>query len=149
MNKAFIREPEHAGDNCPRCGSKGDRIRKETLEHQLTDELRSRISESASFCPSPNCEVAYFDCFERVVLASELPRPVYPKSPDAPICACFGLTREDIEQDVQEGVTTRVKAAVERSQSPAASCRTMAANGRSCIPYVQQYYMQCKSEKTQ
>ena len=149
MNKAFVREPDRSGDYCPRCGSKGDTVRKETLQHQLTDEVRTRISDSASFCPSPNCEVVYFDCFERVVLTTDLPRLVYPKSPDAPICACFGLTQEDIRQDIQEGVTTRVKAAVEKAKSPAACCSKMAANGRSCVPYVQKYYMECRSEKEQ
>ena len=45
--------------------------------------------------------MAYFDAFERAILSADLTKPVYPKDPDAPICACFGLTRRDIEQDVQ------------------------------------------------
>ena len=40
-------------------------------------------------------------------MTGDLNKPVYPKNPDAPICACFGLTRQDIEQDVSEGVVTR------------------------------------------
>lgn len=149
MNKAFVREPDQIGDCCPRCGSKGEPVSRDTLRHQLTEEVRSRISDSASFCPSPKCDVVYFDCFEQFVLTTDLRRPVYPKSQDAPICACFGLTREDIEQDVWEGVTTRVKAALERAKSPAACCSKMAANGRSCVSYVQKYYMQCRSRQKQ
>ena len=72
---------------------------------------------------------------------------MYPKDPAAPICGCFGLTREDIEQDVQEGVTTRVKAILEKAKSSAARCRQMAANGKPCIGYVQKYYMQCLNER--
>ena len=73
-------------------------------------------------------------------------RPVYPKDADAPICACFGLTRQDIERDVQEGVVTRVKAILAKANSAEARTR-MAANGCSCVPYVQKYYMQCRAIK--
>ena len=74
--------------------------------------------------------MAYFDGFERIVLAADVGKPVYPKDPTAPICACFGLTRADIEQDVREGVTTRTKAMLEKAKSPGARCAEMAANGR-------------------
>ena len=89
--------------------------------------------------------MAYFDGLERVVMAEELARPVYPKDPTAPICACFGLTRQDIEQDVEEGVVTRTKAVLEKAKSPQARCAQMAANGEPCIAYVQKYYMDCRS----
>lgn len=112
----------------------------------MTDEQRQAITESANFCPSPKCEVVYFDSFERSILTADIERPVYPKDPTAPICACFGLTREDVELDVQEGVTSRVKAAIEKAKSSAARCRQKAANGKPCIAYVQKCYMQCLKE---
>jgi hypothetical protein len=91
--------------------------------------------------------VAYFDSFERFVLATDLSRFVYPKDPNAPVCACFGLTRQDIEQDVEEGSVTRTRAAVEKAKSPAARCAQMAANGRPCVAYVQKYYMECRNRR--
>jgi NAD(P)H-nitrite reductase large subunit len=90
--------------------------------------------------------VAYFDSFERVVLAADLKRPVYPKDPNAPICACFGLTRAEIEQDVREGAVTRTKAVLARAKCPEARCTQMAANGRPCVAFVQKYYMRCRAE---
>jgi hypothetical protein len=147
MNKAFVREPDQTADYCPRCGSQGQPVGGETLQTYLSGDQRRRISEPANFCPFPQCDVAYFDAFERVVLTTDLARPAYPKDPDAPICACFGLTREDIEQDVREGVVTRVKALIEKAKSPEAHCARMAANGCSCVPYVQRYYMQCRAAK--
>jgi hypothetical protein len=42
-------------------------------------------------------------------------------------------------------VVTRVKAILEKAKSPEARCTLMAANGQCCVPYVQKYYMQCKS----
>ncbi len=143
MNKAFIREPDNTGDYCPRCGSVGEPVSGETLKSYLTDEQKRMVSEPASFCPSPKCKAVYFDSFERMVLTTDIERPVYPKDTTAPICACFGMTREDIERDVQEGVKTRVRAIIEKSKSPDACCRKTAANGKSCIGYVQKYYLQC------
>jgi hypothetical protein len=145
MNKAFVREPDHAREFCPRCGSQGQPVGEETLRAYLSGPRTGKIAAPANFCPAPQCDVVYFDAFERVVLTADLDRPVYPKDPRAPICACFGLTRDDIEQDVREGGVRRVKALLEKARSPAAGCARLAANGRSCVPYVQKYYMQCRS----
>lgn len=147
MNKAFVREPDRTADYCPRCGSKGDQVGAEVLKTYLSDQKRRTLAEPANFCPSPQCVVAYFDSFERVVLASELVRPVYPKDLEAPICACFGLTCRDIELDVEEGVVTRTREVVQKAKSETARCAQMAANGRPCIAHVQKYYMECTSGK--
>ena len=147
MNKAFVRESEPVSEYCPRCGSLGQPVSGETLDAQLRPEARRQLAESASFCPYPQCEVAYFDVFERVATVDQLTQAVYPKDPDAPLCACFGLMRDDIEQDVAEGVVTRTRAVIEKAQSGDARCTLAAANGRSCIPDVQRYYMQCRNAK--
>ena len=149
MNKAFVREPDRTADYCPRCGSKGEPVGGETLRSFLTEEQQRMVAEPANFCPSPQCDVVYFDSFERAVLTTDIQRPVYPKDPTAPICPCFGLTREDIERDVEEGVRTRTKAVLENAKSSGARCREMTANGRSCVAYVQKYYMQCLKSRSQ
>jgi hypothetical protein len=91
--------------------------------------------------------VAYFDSFEEFVLAADLSRPVYPKDSTAPVCACFEVTCQDIEQDVEEGVVTRTRAAVEQAESPSARCAEMAANGRPCVAYLQKFYMECRKHR--
>jgi hypothetical protein len=144
MNKAFVREPESTAEYCPRCGSKGESVGVKTLKAYLTDAQRGGIADPASFCPSPHCGVAYFDGFERVILAADISRPIYPKDPAAPICACFGLTREDIAEDIREGTPTRTRAVLEKAKSGDARCAETAANGRPCVAYVQKCYMQCK-----
>jgi len=143
LNKAFVREQESTAEFCPRCGTKGEVVGGETIRHHLPPERPLGLAEPASFCPSPGCSVVYFDGLERTITVEELKAPVYPKDPEAPICACFGLTREDIEQDIEEGVTTRVKAILEKARSAEARCALAAVNGRSCVRYVQKYYMQC------
>jgi hypothetical protein len=147
MNKAFVREADHDGEYCPRCGSKGQQVGRETIQSYLPHGTTPTVTDPANFCPSPQCEVVYFDAFERVMLAGDLSRPVYPKDPDAPLCACFGLTRQDIEEDVREGVVARVKAIIEKAQLPEARCSQMAANGQPCVAYVQKYYLRCREAK--
>jgi hypothetical protein len=141
MNKAFVREPDTAEYRCPRCGSLGSPVGRETLEAYLVPEALPRLAESGFFCGEPTCDVAYFDQFARVVACDALCRPAYPKDPQAPICACFGFTRDEIDQDVREGAVTRCRALVARANSPEARCAIMAADGRSCVPEVQRYFM--------
>ena len=145
MNKAFVREPDATAEFCPRCGSPGEPVDSAALPTYLSEEQRARLSLPVNFCTSPQCLVAYFDGFERSVFAADLLRPAYPKDLSAPICACFGLSRADIEQDVAEGVVTRTKAAVAQAKSPAARCTELAADGRSCVAHVQKYYVQCRN----
>jgi hypothetical protein len=148
MNKAFVREPDQTVDYCPRCGSKGQQVHRETIQAYLPTGKAPTVSDPANFCPSPHCDVVYFDAFERILLTGDLNRPVYPKDPDAPICACFGLTRQDIEADISEGVVTRVKAIIEKAKSPEARCSQLAADGQPCVASVQKYYFQCRVGQT-
>jgi len=142
MNKAFVREPDETGaKRCPRCDAPGLPVGEATLSAQLGDEARQLLAEAGYFCPYPRCEVAYFDAFDRVVPVERLERSVYPKDPTAPLCACFGLTTDDVEQDVREGVVTRVRAIVEKARSPEARCAELSASGQCCVGEVQRYYM--------
>ena len=146
MNKAFVKESEDPGDRCPACGSIGQRVFGSTLDAHLPVESRTQFSDSAFFCPHPTCSVAYFDSFERTVPAANLSHPTYPKDPEAPICPCFGLTVEDIEADVREGVVTRVRRHHQQAESDAAHCATAAASGQSCIPAVQRCFMRLRGD---
>lgn len=142
MNKAFVREPDQGSERCPRCASFGQPVSRDTVLAHLPPDQVPNLAVTANFCPQAQCEVAYFDMFERVVLASELRQPVFPKDLDAPICACFQFTAADIDQDIAEGVVTRTKALLAKAKSDAAQCERLAANGRPCIAEVQRYYMQ-------
>lgn len=144
MNKAFVRESDSDVRHCPFCGSLGQAVERITLDAWLKPESRGQIGESAMFCIQPECEVAYFDSFERVVMIDKLVRPAYPKSADAAICGCFGLTCGDIEADVAEGSVARTREAVARAKTPEARCSAMSANGQSCVMEIQRYYFKCK-----
>lgn len=145
MNKAFVREPEDTGTaNCPRCGSLGIAVGGETLAAQLLADDRRNLPESAYYCPFPRCEVGYFDQFDRWVAGDKLLHPAWPKDPAAPLCPCFGFRPEEVEADVREGGTRRVKELLARTKSPDARCRTMSPTGQCCMPEVQRYFMRLR-----
>lgn len=142
MNKAFIKEAEATDSaKCPRCGSLGVAVGEETLAAHLPPDVRGEVARTAFFCPYPLCEVVYFDAFERSVIADRLNERIYPKDPDAPMCACFGFTADDIEQDLEEGGVRRVRELLAKAKGPEARCRVAAPSGQCCAGEVQRYYM--------
>ena len=147
MNKAFIKEADGLEEvRCPRCGSPGTTVGQAALETHLRPEDRHRLGDTALFCGYARCEVVYFDHLESVATIEHLRGPVSPKSPDAPLCACFGFTQEDVEADVAEGTPTRIRALLARSKSPEARCQTLAANGQCCLPEIQRLYFRLCSK---
>jgi hypothetical protein len=107
----------------------------------VTPGSLANLAESAFFCPYPTCDIVYFDVFDRSLRSDRIKKQVYPKDPNAPICGCFGLTLDDIELDISEGVVTRCKAIIERAKSDDARCSIMSVTGQSCIPEVQRQYI--------
>ena len=112
-----------------------------TLDHHIRPEARPHLGDSAWFCGFARCEAAYFDLLERVVTADELQAPVYPKDPAAPICACFGFTRDEVDADIAERSPTRVRELLARSKSAEARCARLAADGQCCMAEVQRLYI--------
>jgi hypothetical protein len=145
MNKAFVREPDDSGaGHCPSCASLGVAVSRETWQAHVKTDGQCSLAESAFFCPFAKCEVVYFDMFDRRATVDSLRHGVYPKDPDAPLCGCFGLTHEDVQADVREGMVTRVRGLLAKAKTPEAHCLTMAANGQCCVPEVQRYYMKLR-----
>jgi hypothetical protein len=147
MNKAFVRESEDDGRAyCPRCRSLGVAVEAGPLETHVRPEARGRLRDAAWFCNFPRCEVAYFNQLDAVVTVDELVGPVYPKDQDAPLCACFGFTYDDVLADVREGIPTRIRALLAKSKSPEARCTSAAADGRSCMTAVQELYLRLRAQ---
>ncbi len=148
MNKAFIREPESDGRAyCPRCGTLGVPVEHGPLDRHIRAEARSKVGDFAWFCSYGHCEVAYFNLFNAVVLVGELATQVYPKDLDAPICACFGLSYDDIEADVNDQTPRRIRDLLAKSKTAEAKCGVLAADGRPCITAVQELYMRLRSRQ--
>lgn len=146
MNKAFVREPDDDGRAfCPRCKNLGVPVNTGPLDTHIRPESRSKMLDAAWFCGFYQCDVAYFNLFGGVVLMGELKAPVYPYDANAPICACFGLTYEDVEADVDDTAPTRIRAVLAKSKAGEAQCHTLAADGRFCMGSLQELYMRLKA----
>lgn len=146
MNKAFVREQEDDGRAyCPRCRSLGIAVEAGPLDTHIRPEFRAKLGDYAWCCNYQYCDVAYFNQFEVTVAIDELKSPVYPKDPDAPICACFGFTYDEVAADAQDETPLRIRELLAKSKSPAANCRTLAADGRCCMTAVQSLYMKLRS----
>jgi hypothetical protein len=148
MNKAFLREPEQIDSRCPGCQSVGQAVGPATLDARLSADARRALADSAYFCPNGRCQVVYYDDFASIVTRDAFPEPIPINDADAPLCSCFGVTRSDIEADVEEGVVSRTRTAVLKAQSDQAKCAILAPNGRSCVPEVQGHYIRCKQRAT-
>lgn len=145
MNKAFIKENDGADQGfCPRCGQQGIPVEEAPLATYLTPEVRKTLGRSVYWCDHPDCTVAYFDNFDATVPTTALAHPVAPKDPTAPLCCCFGLTYDDVQQDVAEGFPARIRELNQRSKSDAARCFEKAPSGRCCMPAVQKLYFQLR-----
>jgi len=146
MNKAFVREPDEPDDlHCPRCGAMGQAVSAVTIKAQLREGAAgapgaASLGSSAFFCANPLCEVAYFDGFGQIAPVIQLRQPVYPKDPDAPICACFGLKAEDVAADARAGNPAGVRMLIEKCKTQT-TCETRAANGKCCVDEVQKVYL--------
>ncbi|MFM7070306.1 MAG: hypothetical protein ACKO38_00725 [Planctomycetota bacterium] len=145
MNKAFVREPDVTDELCPRCGAIGVPVQRSVVLRHVRDPATVSIAEVANFCPSAGCDVVYFDMFERTVALPAVRTPVYPKASDAPICACFGLTTEDIDRDLSEGVATRTKACLMKARTAEARCGELSPTGQPCVAEVQRYFLRHKA----
>jgi hypothetical protein len=145
MNKAFVRESDSTDVLCPKCGAAGVDALGSAVASHVPAEARRALAATAYFCSTPTCPVAYFDAFEAQVPASALTHPIHPKDPHAPLCACFGLTREDVAADVAEGTPRRIRELLARSKSPEARCETASPTGRSCLPEVQRYFFKLRA----
>jgi len=147
MNKAFVREPDDAGQRyCPACQSLGVAVSAETWRAHVSSPDSTHLAGAAFFCLFARCDVVYFDEFERVVRVAEVAEPVWPKDPDAPLCACFGFTSDDVEDDLRERGVRRVRELLEKAKSPAAACRIKAPSGQCCVAEVQRYFLKRRAE---
>jgi hypothetical protein len=147
MNKAFVREPEDDGKAfCPCCRSLGIGVDAGPLDTHIRTECRGKLSDYAWFCSYQHCVVAYFNQFEVIVAVDDLKATVYPKDLDAPICACFGFTYDEVEADSKEDVPVRIRELLRKSKTGDAHCQTLAADGRCCMTTVQSLYMKLRSQ---
>ena len=118
-----------------------------TWAAHVADPAATSLADSAFFCPYAKCAVVYFDMFDRRVTSNnQLRHGVYSEDPQAPVCACYGMTLEEVAADAQAGVVERVRELVLKAKSGAAECLVETASGQSCVAEVQRCYMTARGQ---
>ena len=147
MNKAFCKEPDDTRPpRCPRCGAEGARVESATLAAHADAAAAEGLGEPAYYCGTDACDVAYFDLLERSIPAALARGLPWPKDPSGPLCACHGLTADDVDADIAEGSPTRVREVVRKAGLPDAACATRSADGRACVARIQRHYVRRRAE---
>ncbi len=144
MSRAFIKEEETAGPLCPAppgCGGAGVPVSHATLRARLLPAAAARFTGETFFCPDPACEVAYFDAGGERASRDEMLAPAFPKSPGAPLCACFGVASRVIEDFGRRGDKVAMRAFLDRTASASARCETSAADGRCCATEARRVFL--------
>ena len=144
VNRAFVKEPEQGEPRCPQpdgCGGFGLRVTRKTLLAHLPASTVENLGESTYFCPTPSCPVAYFDTWGTTVPCSALESPPYAKNPDAPVCACFGVTAEAIREAAEAGRKDFVRELLARAEGPDARCETKSPSGASCVKEIRRIFL--------
>ncbi len=140
-----------ADDRCRRCGEKGRRVLRETMESLLKPEALQRLLDVPYFFDrTPSCDVAYFSNEARSYFQKdELTVRVGLKETESPIplCYCFGHTaesaREEIVRTGRSTVTKRISAEV---QAGNCSCEVKNPSGRCCLGDVNRAILQIQKE---
>ena len=121
MSRAFMKEEEAREPGCPSCGTPGAPVSSTTIEAQLSTADRAALEGRVFHCGAASCSTAYFTALGAAVPVARLASPAWPKSPDAPLCPCFGVRAEDLAADAREGRKDRIKSLRERAEGPEAA----------------------------
>ena len=146
-----VQEPAAADDRCRRCGQRGRRVLRETMESLLKPEALERLAEEPYyFDRTPECNVVYFsneapsyfhkdDLTVRVGL-KETESPI-------PLCYCFGHTAESAREEiVTTGRSTVAERIATEVQAGNCSCEVKNPSGKCCLGDVNRAIQQIQNE---
>ena len=129
---------------CPACGEEGRSVKEITLrslvEESTTRELDTLVD--FFFCACKSCDVAYFAADGRTVDKQRVTVRIGVKENESPrpLCFCFDVTAEDIEDEVKrDGATTIPDMITERCREGLDRCPETNPRGSCCLGDVRRF----------
>lgn len=119
----------------------GISVWEEALGAQLSADVRSSLGPEVYYCPSPSCDVAYFDTTGNTLPLSVVARPAYPKPASAPLCRCLGVTAEAIIEEAKRGDRGLIRRLVAQAESDTRSCARRMPSGLPCATEARRLFM--------
>ncbi|MEE8201543.1 MAG: hypothetical protein V3R29_10290 [Candidatus Acidoferrales bacterium] len=123
---------------CPVCGHQAKQVQSLTVKSLVRHLPFQMAPAQYYFCETPKCEVVYFPSnpeaptFHRADLL--VPVGVKEDQDAALVCYCFGITRQDIRDELERtgksSVAQRIKAEV---QAANCACEMKNPSGKCCL----------------
>lgn len=108
-----------------------------TLRHLVVPTALARlVRESATFCGTPDCAVAYYDPAGVVIEKSAVSVPVFQKEtrPERLVCYCFGHTVASVlDADRHDGPNAIVDQIMQACRQGLERCEETNPKGRCCL----------------
>jgi len=135
---------------CPYCLQEAKAVLSKTLEHLLTQGVKSRLAclDGFYFCKTPSCKVVYFRNKE-VLRQEDISVVVGHKDGVKPatVCYCFEWTKEKIEAELEKtGETTALDDIKAKMESPGCSCEVLNPSGGCCLSDVSKAIKEIKKD---
>jgi len=133
--------PAPAVMNCPVSDTRSKQVDTLTVKALVRRLPFGLVPAQYYFCEAPDCDVVYFPArsdaptFRRADLL--VPVGVKEKTDPIPLCYCFGVTRQDIREEIQRTgnstVAERIKAEVKAGHC---ACEVKNPSGKCCLGQV-------------
>jgi hypothetical protein len=125
-------------DTCRRCGDRGQKVERQTIESFLSAEARLRLKSGDYFFDnSPDCDVVYFsNKLDSYFTKRDVRVRVGIKESEPPIliCYCFGHTVESAQAEIQTtGRSTVATEITKEIQAGHCACEVKNPSGRCCL----------------
>ena len=134
MNKAFVREPEDDGPRVlPALQNAGPPGRLWPVRYAHPPRVPRKDAGRRLVLRVPALRSCLLQPLRRRSPDGRAQIAGLPHDPNTPICACFGLTYDDVEADVHDGTPTRIRELLAKSKSSEAQCHKLAADGICCM----------------
>ncbi len=136
--------PASAEMPCPVSGTRSKQVGLVTIQSLVRRLPFDIVPAQYYFCGAADCDVVYFPSnptaptFHRDELLVRV--GLKETHPSIPVCYCFGITRETLEEEIRQMgrsiVTERIKAEVKAGRC---ACELKNPSGRCCLGHVNRH----------
>ena len=124
---------------CPKCQSKGVKIKYVTPQAQLKEQSKDKLNPDLAYkyCKNSECDIAYFSEDKKVTFSKDeliVKATLKDKGLDVNTCYCFGITRQDILDEIKKtGNSSAVETIKAKMKDPGCFCETSNPQGGCCL----------------
>lgn len=126
LNKAYV---------CPQCNFEGEKVNLKTVKSLMSIQKDLQNNVNYYLCFNKECDVAYYNDVDEIILKSEIKVPIWFKNGADPkyICYCSKVTEEEIVDAIVNKNCKTVKDVVKNTNAMKTSnCVVNSPTGKCC-----------------